>query len=608
MKLLHKIIFWSHLTAGVSAGLVIFSMSFTGVVLMYEPQITEYVERNVRRVKPPSDNKRLTYDDLIGRVRAGNPEARPAMILIKSDPAASVAVNLGRDNTVFVNPYSGALLGGSSATRDFMRRVVDWHRWLGTEGEGRATARSITGACNLAFLWLAVTGVYLWWPRGWNWRALKSSLLFNPRLRGKARDWNWHNVIGFWCSTVLIVLTVTASVMSYPWANDLLYTLTGSEPPRRNDGPASAEQTPRARRARGDGQTTASAASFDGLLARAQEQVPGWVTIMLRLPPRGDGSVTALIQGPDAFHPFQRSQLTLDRASGDVVKWEPYANNSAGRKLRTWVRALHTGEAFGFVGQTVAGIASLGGCFLVWTGLAMAWRRFHSWRRVPENLVSEESIMNVNASNMTASYPHASEAQADNGALLQSLNRASAGPEIAVNGHGPSPLALDRSSLYTPSSIDGASVLILYGTVTGNSEMLASRLAKRLHLKGLTARVCDMAHCEPSILARVDYVLVIASTYGDGEPPEDAAPFWDAVVRGNNLDLRGVRFSVLALGNMTYDHFCKCGRDFDAALERHGAARFYPRVDCDADYDAAAAAWMDGVLGHFQRQSFAASA
>jgi len=93
-----KIIFWSHLFAGVSAGLAIFSTSFTGVVLMYEPQITEYFERNVRRVKPPPDNKRLTYDDLIAKVRTANPEARPAMILIKSDPSASVAVNIARQH------------------------------------------------------------------------------------------------------------------------------------------------------------------------------------------------------------------------------------------------------------------------------------------------------------------------------------------------------------------------------------------------------------------------------------------------------------------------------------------------------------------------------
>ena len=110
MKLLHKIIFWSHLFAGVSAGLVIFIMSFTGVVLMYEPQISDYSERSARWVVPGPDARRLSYDELIAKVRAANPEARPAVIMVKSDPTASVAVNLGRDNTVFVNPYNGQIL------------------------------------------------------------------------------------------------------------------------------------------------------------------------------------------------------------------------------------------------------------------------------------------------------------------------------------------------------------------------------------------------------------------------------------------------------------------------------------------------------------------
>ena len=86
-------------------------MSFTGVILMYESQITDYIERNVRRVMPSADGKRLSYDELIAKVRAANPEARPAMIMVKSDPTASVAVNLGRENTVFVNPYNGQTLG-----------------------------------------------------------------------------------------------------------------------------------------------------------------------------------------------------------------------------------------------------------------------------------------------------------------------------------------------------------------------------------------------------------------------------------------------------------------------------------------------------------------
>jgi uncharacterized iron-regulated membrane protein/flavodoxin len=611
MKLLHKVIFWSHLLAGVSAGLIIFSMSFTGVMLTYEPQIAEYSERGARRVTPSPDAKRLSYDELIAKIRAANPAARPAMIMVKSDPGASVSVNLGRDNTIFVNPYNGEILGSQSPTHNFLRDIVDWHRWLGVEGEGRATARAITGACNLAFFWLAITGVYLWWPPSWHWRALKHSFLFNPRLRGKARDWNWHNVIGFWSSSMLVVLTLTAAVMSYPWANDLLYTLTGSEPPRRAEGPAGvASERPRGRGQRGEGQTRSagSLASVDVLLARAQEQVPGWVMIMLRFPPRGDGPVTASIQGPDAFHPFQRSQLTLNRATGEVLKWEPYADNSAGRKLRTWVRALHTGEAFGFAGQTVAGLASLGGCFLVWTGLAMAWRRLRSWRHQPEDSITIAITPKLTEGKISMSETSFESFESIDAPLTQTLSapqidfpRADRAGRHAHAEHD------DARVRWSTASFDGDAVLILYATVTGNAETLANKLAAIVRCTGRTTQVRDMAHCQANVLSEAGWVLVVTSTYGDGEPPDDAAPFWHAVVHGNGMDLRGVKFSVLALGNTTFDHFCKCGRELDAALERHGATRFYPRVDCDADYDAPAKSWITGVLASLELENRAAA-
>src|SRR5262245_24853432 len=107
-------------------------MSFTGVILMYEPQISEYSEIDVRRVVAEPGAKRLSLDTLLTKVRNAQPDGRPAMIMVKSDPTASIALNLGRENTVFVNPYNGDLLGGQSATHNFLRGVVDWHRWLGT--------------------------------------------------------------------------------------------------------------------------------------------------------------------------------------------------------------------------------------------------------------------------------------------------------------------------------------------------------------------------------------------------------------------------------------------------------------------------------------------
>jgi uncharacterized iron-regulated membrane protein/flavodoxin len=590
---LHKVIFWTHLLAGVVAGLVIFIMSFTGVILTYEPQIAEYSEWSQRWVTPPGPGAdRLALDDLVAKVRAANPEGHPAAITVKSDPAASVIVNLGRENTVFIDPYTGELLGGLSLTHHFMHEIVDWHRWLGMEDEGRAVGKAITGACNLAFFWLAVTGVYLWWPQSWKWRGLKTSLLFNVRLTGKARDWNWHNVIGFWSSSVLVVLTLTAAVMSYPWANDLLYTLTGSEPPPRAQGPAGPAQRA-GRTSAGEKAPAKPVASFEALLATAKNQVPGWTMLMMRFPPNSDSPVAVSVTQTNAPHPFARSQLTLNRASADVLKWEPYAENSSGRKLRTWFRGLHTGEALGFFGQTIAGLASLGGCFLVWTGWSMAWRRFRSWRRPSAEIV--EAVTSY-----TPDAPPGYETTNTAPAQLTTEPQDNKLQTPPANGHNVNPSGGEMISDYE-------SITILYGTMMGNAESVAHRVAATLRRAGLSVRVSDMAHCQASLLTRLKSVLIVTSTYGNGEPPDDIIPFWQAVVHGNVLDLSGLKFSVLALGNTTYDHFCQCGREFDLALEHHGATRFYPRVDCDVDYEAPVKRWIDGVLTALQRRQAASA-
>jgi uncharacterized iron-regulated membrane protein len=125
----------------------------------------------------------------------------------------------------------------------------------------------------------------------------------------------------------------------------------------------------------------ADLAGLDRLWARAQSQVPGWQTISVRLPD-GAGPVTFTIDtGRGAIRPDWRSQLVLDRASGEVVRFEPYASQSRARRVRGWLRWLHTGEAGGFWGQTLAGIASAGAAFLVWTGLSLAWRRLRGWKQ-----------------------------------------------------------------------------------------------------------------------------------------------------------------------------------------------------------------------------------
>ena len=105
------------------------------------------------------------------------------------------------------------------------------------------------------------------------------------------------------------------------------------------------------------------------------------MAINARLPQRPDGPVTFFIQEPVGWHPSPRSQLVLDALTAEVIKWEPFAGQDLGRRLRAWVRPLHTGEAGGPAGQAIAFLASVGGAALVWTGLALAWRGFRGWRR-----------------------------------------------------------------------------------------------------------------------------------------------------------------------------------------------------------------------------------
>jgi uncharacterized iron-regulated membrane protein len=378
-----RVIFWLHLVTGVLAGLVIGVMSVTGVLLAFERQIVAFAERDVRMVQPPvPGGPRLALDDLVTRARTAVPEGRLSGVTLRADPTATVMVNFGRERAVLVHPYTGAILGeGAKTLRSFFHTMTDWHRWLGTEGERRDIGRAITGACNTAFVVMVMTGVYLWWPRRRTRQVLQAVMVPNFRSRGKPRDWNWHNTAGFWSASLLVCITLTGLVMSYQWANDLLYTLTGNAPPPRPPG-AAAEQATRERQGRaGEAGTTGSTpqrASLEALFAVAVQQAPRWRSMTVRVPQRGATRLTITLEEAKSLHPYPRSILTLDAATAAVVQWEPYASYNLGRTLRAWVRPVHTGEAGGMAGQMVAALASACGVVLVWTGFALAWRRLRA--------------------------------------------------------------------------------------------------------------------------------------------------------------------------------------------------------------------------------------
>jgi len=136
---------------------------------------------------------------------------------------------------------------------------------------------------------------------------------------------------------------------------------------------------------------------------------------------------------------------------------------------------------------------------------------------------------------------------------------------------------------------------VLYGTESGNSEALAALTVKSAKKRGFKPAMKNMSDLTPAALAKVESLLVIISTWGDGDPPETAVAFHEAFMK-ESVDLSKMRFSVCALGDTSYEQFCKTGKDFDARLEALGAKRVVDRADCDVDFDDAHAAWMDAAL------------
>jgi sulfite reductase (NADPH) flavoprotein alpha-component len=147
-----------------------------------------------------------------------------------------------------------------------------------------------------------------------------------------------------------------------------------------------------------------------------------------------------------------------------------------------------------------------------------------------------------------------------------------------------------------------APLTILFGTESGNAEALADAARKAAGKLGFAARVLDMADATPTQVAGAQNLLVIASTWGEGDPPQRAIDFHVALMADDAPRLDGVRYAVLALGDRAYARFCETGRVFDDRFAALGATRVTGRIECDLDYETQAAAWIDTTLGTLQAE------
>ena len=383
--MLRKTIFWIHLCCGLAAGIVVFTMSITGVLLTYERQINNWVASRYYLDTDQLAGQRtpIPLEELLTIQQIANPDFKPNTLVLTNAPGAPVALRAGRRGGISLNPYNGQPVEtGSPRLQQFWSVITGFHRWFNIQGEGRALARQITGVSNVIFLFLVLSGMYLWLPSIMKWTLLKSRFLFRRDYGdSKVRDFHWHHIFGIWAALPLIAVVYTGAVISYPWAANLMYRAFGAE--IRPQAPPALVPAARQR------QQLFSEPASSGLqtwevsnlaLARLVDAAIahsgyGWERLNVSIPAKDDTEVRIEIDKGNGAQAHKRHTLVLERSSGAILATTEFSDTPRTQQLRGIARFLHTGEVLGFWGQTIAGLASLAALFLVWTGFALSWRR-----------------------------------------------------------------------------------------------------------------------------------------------------------------------------------------------------------------------------------------
>lgn len=335
--------FQLHWLLGVTAGTVLALVGVTGGILSFEEQIIEALNPQVTQVSP-GEAAALSPDQLRTRIQEQAPDRQINWLSLQADPEAAAQVNFAgggrRGTTVYVDPYSGELLGQTSGD-EFFHVVMRLHRWLLAGDVGK----QVVGASTVALVVLALSGLYLRWPRRLSdWRAW---LTFSFRHRGRSFLWNLHAAIGTWVLPLYLLASLTGLYWSYEWYRDGLYSISGVE--RQARGPRGGDQAPP------QPYTPQLDGGWQGFLAA----VDGYSLARLQLPERPDQPLQIRYLDADPAHERANNSISLDPASGAVVEHQRYDERPLNERLMASIFPLHAGSYFGLPGLILMMLASL---------------------------------------------------------------------------------------------------------------------------------------------------------------------------------------------------------------------------------------------------------
>ncbi|BAU90833.1 PepSY-associated TM helix domain-containing protein [Methylorubrum populi] len=381
-------LFRLHWALGLTAGLVLALMGFTGALMSYEEAITALANRDRTQIGAAQDRPPLAPSALAARIEAQHPGERVAALTLPGDPGRSAVVRFARNRaggerspSVYADPTDGTVLG-AVRLEGFFGTVRALHRWLLLPGEGKGWGRTITGACAVALLIFLGSGLYLRWPGRHGWRVWLRPNLARP---GRARWWSLHAVAGTWLLPVYAVSALSGLWWSYEWyragatwlltgqvAGQVTGQVTAKAPKERSVGPSetrAADRKPSEGPPAIDAAWTAFTATHIAALAT------------LTLPGPEASAIRIRWYAPDAA---LRNEASYDARTGAVLDDRRADAASLGQRIADNMLEVHRGRFFGAPAALLFCLAALALPGFFATGLTLyALRRRAGRRRAP---------------------------------------------------------------------------------------------------------------------------------------------------------------------------------------------------------------------------------
>lgn len=353
-----KINAWLHLWLGIASGIIVFIISITGCILVFEHEIQDLMNANLSVVAQHED--RLLPPSAIHQAVVKAIPGKEVHSLWYHGLEKTVAVTMNSDSTVFVNPYTGEIVAFKDH-EDFFHEVDELHRNLML---GREIGKPIVGWATFIFFFLLISGLIMWWPKRWNKTNRDKSFKIKWKAKFKRINYDLHNVLGFYTLLIAVLMAVTGLVMSFSWFSRTMYWATGGEGQAPRKRPAKEVLAPA---------IDPALVIADNIFYKVRNEIAthNKNEVIVSIPEAPDELIYACT---DMFAGFWRDlyfePATLELSSRSGKRLEDLSFPDQVRKLNY---SLHVGASLGLTSKIIYFICSLVCASLPITGFYIWW-------------------------------------------------------------------------------------------------------------------------------------------------------------------------------------------------------------------------------------------